>query len=129
MNEFIQDYYITACFGILKWFLLLTNLVGAKNTWSLHGTIPIDAILFALERCIEYIRLQTILFVLYKCIMLCTKLVSSVQTHEDIDRKNCEDVPPSAWYQFLDWYYKIIYERVLLKESDKVDVNVCINIL
>ncbi|XP_025267473.1 tubulin glycylase 3A-like [Camponotus floridanus] len=57
MDEFIQDYYITACFGILKWFLLLTNLVGAKNTWSLNGTIPIDAILFALKRCIEYIRL------------------------------------------------------------------------
>lgn len=56
MDEFIQDYYITACFGILKWFLLLTNLVGAKNTWSPNGTIPIDVISFASERCIEYIR-------------------------------------------------------------------------
>lgn len=56
MDEFIQDYYITACFGILKWFLLLTNLVGAKNVWSPNGTIPIDAILFSLERCTEYIR-------------------------------------------------------------------------
>ncbi|XP_029162007.1 tubulin monoglycylase TTLL3-like [Nylanderia fulva] len=102
MDEFIHDYYITACFGILKWFLLLTNLVEAKNVWSLNGTIPIDAILFALERCIEYI---------------------SVQTHEDIDRKDYKDAPPSAWNQFLDWYYKIIYERVLLKESDKVDIN------
>lgn len=62
MEEFIQDYYITACFGILKWFSLLASLVGPKNTWSPNGTIPVNAISFAMERCIEYIRLQIILF-------------------------------------------------------------------
>lgn len=66
MEEFIQDYYITACFGILKWFSLLANLVGPKNTWSPNGTIPINVISFALERCIEYIRLQRILFTFKK---------------------------------------------------------------
>lgn len=59
--------------------------------------------------------------------MLCMKTVFSVQTHEDIDRVICEDITLSVWYQFLDWYYQIIYERVLLKESDKIDINVCIN--
>ncbi|XP_071555378.1 tubulin glycylase 3A-like [Temnothorax nylanderi] len=102
MEEFIQDYYITACFGTLKWFSLLANLVGPKNTWSLNGTIPVNAISFALERCIEYI---------------------SIQIHEDIDRTDYEDTPLSAWHQFLDWYHDIIYKRVLLKETDKVDID------
>lgn len=61
--------------------------------------------------------------------MICTKIIFSIQTHEDIDRVICEDIPLSAWYQFLDWYYQIIYERVLLKESEKIDINVCINII
>ncbi|XP_011335358.2 tubulin glycylase 3A-like [Ooceraea biroi] len=102
VKEFIQDYYITACFGMLKWFLLLANLVGARNTWSPNGTIPINAITFASERCVQYL---------------------SVQMHEDIDREDNENAPPSAWHQFLDWFHKIIYERVLLKESDEIDIN------
>ncbi|XP_018363044.1 PREDICTED: tubulin glycylase 3A-like [Trachymyrmex cornetzi] len=101
MEEFIQDYYITACFGILKWFTLLANLVGPKNTWSPNGTIPINAISFALERCEEYI---------------------SIQIHEDIDRTDCEYTPP-AWDQFLDWHHDIIYKRVVLKETDEVNIN------
>ncbi|XP_011701651.1 PREDICTED: tubulin glycylase 3A-like [Wasmannia auropunctata] len=102
MEEFVQDYYITACFGILKWFSLLANLVGPKNTWSPNGTIPVNAISFALERCLEYI---------------------SIQIHEDIDRKDDDDTPLFAWNQFLDWYHEIIYKRNLLKETDEVDIN------
>lgn len=60
VEEFIQDYYITACLGILKWFLLFATLVGSKNTCTPKGTIPINAISFALDRCIEYIRLREI---------------------------------------------------------------------
>ncbi|KAG5308042.1 TTL3A glycylase, partial [Acromyrmex insinuator] len=101
MEEFVQDYYITACFGILKWFMLLTNLVGPKNTWSPNGTIPINAISFALERCEEYI---------------------SIQIHEDIDT-DCRYTPPSAWDQFLDWHHDILYKRGILKETDEVDIN------
>lgn len=48
--------------------------------------------------------------------------------HEDIDRKD-KDTALSAWQQFLDWYREIIYERVLLKKTDEVDINVCINIV
>lgn len=51
--------------------------------------------------------------------------IFSIQIHEDIDRKDCKDTPVSAWHQFLDWYCDIIYKRTLLKESDKVDINVC----
>jgi len=44
--------------------------------------------------------------------------------HEDIDRKDDEDTSSSAWHQFLSWFHEIIYERVLLKESNEVDINV-----
>jgi hypothetical protein len=44
--------------------------------------------------------------------------------HEDIDRKDDEDTSSSAWHQFLNWFHEIIYERVLLKESNEVDINV-----
>lgn len=53
--------------------------------------------------------------------------VYSIQIHEDIDREDYEDTPLSAWHQFLDWYHDIIYKRVLLKETDEVDINVRIN--
>ncbi|XP_011877213.1 PREDICTED: tubulin glycylase 3A-like isoform X2 [Vollenhovia emeryi] len=101
MEEFIQDYHITACFGILKWFSLLASSIGPKNTWSPNGTIPVNAISFALERCVEHM---------------------SIQIHEDIDRKD-HDTPLSAWHQFLVWYHDVIYKRALLKETDKVDIN------
>jgi len=56
--------------------------------------------------------------------------VFSIQKHEDIDMhsKDYEHIPLSAWHQFLDWYHEIIYKRVLLKKTDKIDINVCINI-
>lgn len=56
IEEFVQDFYITASMGILKWFLCFASVVGPNSVWSEDGTIPMKAILFALERCTEYIR-------------------------------------------------------------------------
>lgn len=53
--------------------------------------------------------------------------VFSIQIHEDIDHKDYKNMPLSAWHQFLDWYHEIIYKRGVLKETNKVDINVCIN--
>lgn len=56
-------------------------------------------------------------------------MIFSIQTHENIDREDHKDTPLSVWNQFLDWFHEIIYERVLLKTSDTVDIDVCINIV
>lgn len=58
IGEFVQDFQITACMGILKWFLFLASVAGPNATWSPNGTVPMSAILFALERCREYIRFR-----------------------------------------------------------------------
>lgn len=58
---------------------------------------------------------------LYVC---CTRLIFSIQTHEDIDRDDYGNASPSAWRRHLNSFHKLINERVLLQESDKVDINV-----
>lgn len=60
VEEFVRDFYITACMGILKWFLFLATIAGPNAVWSQDGTIPIKAISFALERCAEYIRFKKV---------------------------------------------------------------------
>lgn len=46
--------------------------------------------------------------------------------HEDIDYKREHGrVSLAAWYQFLDWFDKIINKHALLEKSDEVDTNVC----
>lgn len=83
----------------------------------------------------DFVRHGT-LYRIYKVInnIICTlkihhinivRNVFSIQIHEDIDHKD-EDMPLSVWNQFLDWYHEIIYKRGLLKETNKIDINVCI---
>ncbi|KAI4504527.1 hypothetical protein M0802_000077 [Mischocyttarus mexicanus] len=93
IEEFKRDFYITACTGILKWFSFLTSIVGPNSAWSPDGTIPINAILFALERCVEYLR------------------------------DDYKDAPIAAWNQFLDWYGSVINHHAILKTNDGVDIN------
>ncbi|XP_014487974.1 PREDICTED: tubulin glycylase 3A-like isoform X3 [Dinoponera quadriceps] len=124
VEEFVQDYYITACMGILKWFLLFATLVGTTNICSPNGTIPVSAISFALDRCAEYIRLHTTSRKTKYTVNTLYKIFShSVQMHEDIDHKEREHVSLATWHQFLDWFDKIINKRALLEKSDEIDTN------
>ncbi|XP_076625727.1 tubulin glycylase 3A-like isoform X2 [Colletes latitarsis] len=102
IEEFVQDFYITACMGILKWFLFLTSVAGPNATWSSNGSVPIYAILFALERCTDYI---------------------SVCSHEDIDRRGRVEVSNSDWNQFLTWYDRFLHKREVLQKSDGIDIE------
>ncbi|XP_061939647.1 tubulin glycylase 3A-like isoform X2 [Apis cerana] len=102
IEEFIQDFYITASMGILKWFLYFASVVGPNAVWSEDGTIPIKAILFALERCSEYI---------------------SVCAHEDIDGKHNKDIPIPDWNEFLSWYKKILQRRGVLQKKNEINIE------
>ncbi|XP_076241153.1 tubulin glycylase 3A-like [Calliopsis andreniformis] len=102
IKEFVQDFYITACMGILKWFLFLASIAGPNAAWSTYGTIPMTAILFALERCAEYI---------------------SVRAHEDIDRQNYMEVSSSDWNQFLTWYEKFLHKREMLAKDEGIHIE------
>ncbi|XP_076761407.1 tubulin glycylase 3A-like [Xylocopa sonorina] len=100
--EFVQDFYITATMGILKWFLLMAAVVGPNAVWSPDGTIPIRAILFALERCAEYI---------------------SVCVHEDIDREDYKNLSISDWNEFLSWYERLSQRREILQKKDGIVIE------
>ncbi|XP_076377190.1 tubulin glycylase 3A-like isoform X1 [Megalopta genalis] len=102
IEEFVRDFRITACMGILKWFLFLASVAGSNATWSATGTVPMSAILFALERCREYI---------------------SVCAHEDIDEHKDASVSPADWSQFLTWYERFLHKREILEKSDGLDIE------
>ncbi|XP_020721942.2 tubulin glycylase 3A [Bombus terrestris] len=102
IKEFVQDFYITACMGILKWFLFLASIAGPNAVWSQDGTVPIKAVLFALERCAEYI---------------------SICAHEDIDGQSYKEISISNWNQFLSWYERLLHKREILEKNDGIDIE------
>nr|XP_012142811.1 PREDICTED: tubulin glycylase 3A-like isoform X3 [Megachile rotundata] len=102
IEEFVQDFYITACMGILKWFVFLANIAGPNNAWSSSGTVPIKAILFALERCAEYI---------------------SVCEHEDIDGQRYKSLSPSDWALFLSWHEQLLHRHETLEKNEGIDIE------
>ncbi|XP_046734970.1 tubulin glycylase 3A-like [Diprion similis] len=97
MKDFKADYRITACLGILKWFLFIAKITGPQSVWKENGKVPVSAVLFALERCTEFIR------------------------------RDYREVPVETWDQFLDSYYKIIHGYDMLKKNLKIDIDVSIN--
>ncbi|CAK9827255.1 Tubulin glycylase 3A [Anthophora retusa] len=102
IEEFVQDFYITACMGLLKWFLFLASIAGPNAVWSSEGTVPIKAILFALERCAEHI---------------------SICAHEDIDGQDYKHVSSSEWIEFLSWHDQLLHKREILVKKDEIDVE------
>ncbi|XP_017788725.1 PREDICTED: uncharacterized protein LOC108571236 [Habropoda laboriosa] len=101
-EEFVRDFYITACMGMLKWFLLLASIAGPNAVWSSEGTVPIKAILFALERCAEHI---------------------SISAHEDVDGQDYKHVSSSEWIQFLSWHDQLLRKREILEKKNEIDVE------
>ncbi|XP_076544171.1 tubulin glycylase 3A-like isoform X2 [Osmia lignaria lignaria] len=102
IQEFIQDFYITACMGILKWFVLLAGIAGPNNAWSSNGTVPIKALLFALERCAEYI---------------------SICEHEDIDGQKYRNLSSSDWALFLVWHEQLLHRHEILQKNQGLDIE------
>ncbi|XP_026672887.1 tubulin glycylase 3A-like [Ceratina calcarata] len=102
IDEFVQDFYITASMGLLKWFLFVASVAGSNAVWSPNGTVPIRAFLFALERCAEYI---------------------SICSHEDIDGQIYKDVTISDWNEFLSWYEQILQRREVLEKKEGIQIE------
>ncbi|CAK9819532.1 Tubulin glycylase 3A [Anthophora quadrimaculata] len=129
IEEFVQDFYITACMGLLKWFLFLASIAGPNAVWSSEGTVPIKAILFALERCAEHIRSQKEINKKKKhththtTLYLSTKINYSICAHEDIDGQNYKHVSSSEWIQFLSWHDQLLHKREILVKKDEIDVE------
>lgn len=86
---------MTACMGILKWLINKHDTEDKFSILSPDGAVPLSAIQFAIERCVEY---------------------ADIQKHLDLD-KDYPKVWDHEWDQFLIHYHRIMHENAVLNES------------
>ncbi|XP_034951479.1 tubulin glycylase 3A-like isoform X2 [Chelonus insularis] len=91
LHAFIDDFRLTACVSLLKWFMEKTDTEGENSIISSTGLVPLKALDFAIRRCSDFI---------------------AAQAHEDIDKEG-ERVWSHQWDQFICWYYKIIHNETV----------------
>lgn len=94
IEGFISDFKITACTSLLKW--ALSMVANDRPVFVRSGKIPMNVLLFALNRCKEY---------LFK------------KQNKDIDR-SVTPVSSGQWNSFLKKYYQIISKAEVF-EADK----------
>ncbi|XP_049876528.1 tubulin glycylase 3A-like [Pectinophora gossypiella] len=98
LEEFIDDFRITACISILKWLSKTLTNTNEHDLVSHQGKVPFTAIEFALNRLNEYI---------------------SFYTHKDIDEieDQSEHVWEHEWDQFLTHHYLLVHEKAKFAED------------
>lgn len=103
LEEFIDDFRITACISVLKW---LSNTLQKNSEQSLvvnHGKVPFSAIEFAISRLNEFIVFLS---------------------HKDID--DIEDQPhiwEHEWDQFLTHHYLLVHEKAKFLEDKNTNLR------
>ncbi|CAB3248246.1 unnamed protein product [Arctia plantaginis] len=103
LEEFIEDFRITACISILKWLSSTIDKNGEPNLISNHGRVPFSAIEFAINRLNEYIMFLT---------------------HKDIDVVEDEThVWEHEWDLFLTHHYLLVHEKAKFTEDKNVNIR------
>ncbi|XP_045511626.1 tubulin glycylase 3A-like isoform X2 [Colias croceus] len=104
LEEFIDDFRITACISVLKWLSISLQAKGDQGLISTHGKVPFSSIEFAISRLSEYITFFT---------------------HKDID--DTEDQSPHVWEhewdQFLTHHYLLVHENSKFSEDKNVNIR------
>lgn len=85
---------MTACIGLLKWFVERYEKFDKALIQSIEGTIPYSNLQFAMDRCNEYV---------------------ASKKHADIDKEFMR-VWDHEWDQFLSSYYSVLHENGLFVE-------------
>lgn len=91
LEEFIDDFRITACISVLKWFCNTVQTQKEETIVTAQGKVPFSSIEFAVNRLNEYILFFT---------------------HKDID--DIEDqvhIWEHEWDQFLTHHYLLVHEK------------------
>lgn len=100
MEEFIDDFRITACISVLKWLCNTVQKDGEQTMVSAIGRVPFTSIEFAINRLSEYI---------------------SFLKHKDIDDSDDQiHIWEHEWDQFLTHHYLLVHEKAKFIE-DKVN--------
>lgn len=100
LNEFIDNFRLTASMGLLKWLVDVHTKEGTEGILSDEGKVPGSSIAFALSRCKEYLDY---------CL------------HNDIDIEEDIKIWDHDWDVFLTHHYLLTHENgriQLLKEHD-----------
>ncbi|XP_056633215.1 tubulin glycylase 3A-like [Diorhabda sublineata] len=87
-NFFVDDFRMTACLGLLKWFEETYENGDKHDIQSAEGKVPYATLQFAIDRCNDYI---------------------AKQKHLDID-KDLPQIWDHEWEQFLSNYYNIVHQ-------------------
>lgn len=97
LDEFIDDFRLTACIGILRFAIDTFNNKGVSALLSNNGTIPVTSLQFAIKRCREFVNSSE---------------------HYDVD--SCEDrmrIWDHDWDVFLAHHYYLTHENGRIAES------------
>lgn len=85
VEDFVMDYKITACTSLLKW--ILSMVANDRPIFVESGNISMNVIVFALNRCKEYLFRKQ---------------------NKDIDKNGITTASNGQWNAFLKKYYRII---------------------
>lgn len=96
-SAFVDDFRLTACISLLKWFTETMKENGEHSMCTADGKVPVTAIQFAIDRCTEFI---------------------AIQKHLDLD-KEFHKVWDHEWDQFLTNFQLIVHD------GEKFDDNNC----
>lgn len=104
LEEFIDDFRITACISILKWLSIALQENNEQNLISNNGKIPFSSIDFAISRLNEYI---------------------SFYTHKDIDdtEDQTQHVWEHEWDLFLTHHYLLVHENSKFLEDKNTSLR------
>ncbi|KAJ8726163.1 hypothetical protein PYW07_000861 [Mythimna separata] len=97
LEEFIDDFRITACISLLKWLSKALKNNNEQSLMESHGKVPFSAVEFAITRLNEYIVFLT---------------------HKDIDdTEDQQHVWEHEWDQFLTHHYLLVHEKAKFLED------------
>lgn len=82
--DFVNDYLLTACISLLKW--TLDNLQNGKPVFRYSGQISVNVMIFAINRCKEYLNKKE---------------------SKDIDGKIRRLISPGQWNYFIIKYQSL----------------------
>lgn len=104
LEEFIDDFRVTACISVLKWLSITIKAKGDDDLMNINGKVPFTAIEFAISRLNEYI---------------------SFFTHKDIDDNEDQNVHiwEHEWDQFLTHHYLLVHENAKFLEDKSTNIR------
>ncbi|XP_022907043.2 tubulin glycylase 3A-like isoform X1 [Onthophagus taurus] len=101
-HNFVDDFRLTACMGLLKWFVHKADTEDEYSIKSPEGKVPISCVNFAMSRVDEFV---------------------ATKKHLDIDR-DFPKVWDHEWEQFLTNFHRTVNQGELFLESKEWSLHI-----